>query len=60
MPDNYLTVNIPFSNEKLNALTEFAVEHNITAEQMASQVIQQWVTSLLPRQVTNRVSRKTD
>lgn len=60
MPDNYLTVNIPLSNEKLNALSEFAVEYDTTAEQMASQVVQQWVTTLLPRQVYGYVSRETD
>ncbi len=59
MPDNFLTVNVPLSDEKLNALVKFAVEHNITAEQLASQVVQQWVSTLLPKQVHNHVSRET-
>jgi hypothetical protein len=60
MSDHYLTVNVPLSNEKLNALVEFAVDHNITAEQMASQVVQQWVTTLVPKRPYSYVSRETD
>jgi hypothetical protein len=46
--------------KKLNALVEFAVDHNITAEQMASQVVQQWVTTLVPKRPYSYVSRETD
>jgi hypothetical protein len=60
MPDHYLTVNVPLSNEKLNALVEFAVDYDITAEQMASQVVQQWVTTLVPKRPYSYVSRETD
>jgi hypothetical protein len=60
MPDNFLTVNVPLSDEKLNVLVEFAVDHNITAEQMASQVVQQWVTTLVPKRPYSYVSRETD
>ena len=58
MPDNFLTVNVPLSDEKLNALVEFAVDHNITAEQLASQIVQQWVKTL-PSNIKN-VYQKTD
>ena len=49
MSDKTITVNIPLTEEKLQDLIEFSMEHNVSAEQMASQVVQQWVTTLRPR-----------
>jgi hypothetical protein len=58
MPDKTLTVNVPLSNDRFTSLVDFAVEHNITAEQLASQIVQQWVKTL-PSNIKN-VYQKTD
>jgi len=58
MPDKILKVNIPLPPDRLQALVDFSLDYNITAEQMASQIVQQWVNSLLPS--NKYVSRKTD
>ena len=58
MSDKIITVNIPLSEDKFKSLIDFAVYNNISAEQLSSQIVQQWVNTLPS---TNKyVSRKTD
>ena len=58
MPDKTITVNIPLSEDKFKSLIDFAVYNNISAEQLSSQIVQQWVKTLPS---TNKyVYRKTD
>ena len=52
---NFFRVIFPASLTNQN---DFAVEHNITAEQLASQIVQQWVKTL-PSNIKN-VYQKTD
>lgn len=40
MPDKILKVNIPLPPDRLQALVDFSLDYNITAEQMASQIVQ--------------------
>jgi len=58
MSDKIITVNIPLSEDKFKSLIDFAVYNNISAEQLSSQIVQQWVNTLPS---TNKyVYRKTD
>jgi len=58
MSDKNITVNIPLSEDRLKSLIDFSVYHNTSAEQMASQIVQQWVKTLPSN--NKYVYRKTD
>jgi len=47
MPDKILTPNIHLSENDIKALINYSSDNGISAEQMASQIVKQWIKTVL-------------
>ena len=60
MANTFLTPNISLPDNHLASLIEYATESGISAEQMAAQIVNQWICTVLEPDRVRKNIRKTD
>lgn len=60
MANTFLTPNISLPDNHLASLIEYATESGISAEQLAGQIVNQWICTVLEPDRVRKNIRKTD